>query len=323
MQLNIREKREVKKIYILLAITVLVTAIFVGIGLNSSNASYLLSKRIPKVAAIVISGGCIAFASIIFQTITNNRILTPSILGIDSLYVLLQTSVVFLLGSSSVIMSDGNINFIITIASMLLFSSLMYKFIFKKGSKNIFTLLLVGVVCGTLFESLTTFMQVLIDPVEFQMVQDKMQASFNNINTDLLFISSIVIIICIGYVYDYLKILDVMALGRDEAINLGVDYDKIVKKMLIVVVLLTSVATALVGPITFLGLLVVNIARQLISSYKHSVLGVATILISVVALIGGQLLVEQLMNFGVSVSVIINFVGGIYFIYLVMKERNR
>ena len=267
--------------------------------------------------------GAIGFSSLIFQTVTNNRILTPSILGIDSLYVLLQTSVVFLLGSSSVIMSDGNINFIITIASMLLFSSLMYKFIFKKGSKNIFTLLLVGVVCGTLFESLTTFMQVLIDPVEFQMVQDKMQASFNNINTDLLFISSIVIIICIGYVYDYLKILDVMALGRDEAINLGVDYDKIVKKMLIVVVLLTSVATALVGPITFLGLLVVNIARQLISSYKHSVLGVATILISVVALIGGQLLVEQLMNFGVSVSVIINFVGGIYFIYLVMKERNR
>ena len=166
-------------------------------------------------------------------------------------------------------------------------------------------------------------MQVLIDPVEFQMVQDKMQASFNNINTDLLFISSIVIILCIGYAYDYLKILDVMSLGRDAAINLGIDYDKIVKKMLIIVVILTSVATALVGPITFLGLLVVNIARQVISSYKHSILGVATILISIVSLVGGQLVVEQLMNFGVSVSIIINFVGGIYFIYLVMKERNR
>ena len=315
--------KDKKSIFILSILALVLICSFLFIGVNSINFKYALYRRIPKIYAMILTGGCIAFASIIFQTITNNRILTPSILGIDSLYVLLQTSVVFLLGSSSVIMSDGNINFIITIASMLLFSSLMYKFIFKKGSKNIFTLLLVGVVCGTLFESLTTFMQVLIDPVEFQMVQDKMQASFNNINTDLLFISSIVIIICIGYVYDYLKILDVMALGRDEAINLGVDYDKIVKKMLIVVVLLTSVATALVGPITFLGLLVVNIARQLISSYKHSVLGVATILISVVALIGGQLLVEQLMNFGVSVSVIINFVGGIYFIYLVMKERNR
>ena len=315
--------KDKRSIIILSLLALVLIGTFLLINVNSANIRYAMYRRIPKIYAMILTGGAIGFSSLIFQTVTNNRILTPSILGIDSLYVLLQTSVVFLLGSSSVIISNGNINFIITIVAMLIFSSLIYKFIFKKGSKNIFTLLLVGVVCGTLFESLTTFMQVLIDPVEFQVVQDKMQASFNNINTDLLFISSVVIIICIGYVYDYLKILDVMALGRDEAINLGVDYDKMVKKILIVVVLLTSVATALVGPITFLGLLVVNIARQLIVTYKHSVLGISTILISVIALIGGQLLVEQLMDFGVSVSVIINFIGGIYFIYLVMKERNR
>ena len=315
--------KDKRSIIILSALVLVLVSSFLFIGVNSINFKYALYRRIPKVYAMILTGGAIGFSSLIFQTVTNNRILTPSILGIDSLYVLIQTTVVFLLGSSSVIMSNGNINFIIAIVSMLLFSSLIYKFIFKKGSKNIFTLLLVGVVCGTLFGSLTTFMQVLIDPVEFQVVQDKMQASFNNINTDLLFISSVVIIVCIGYVYDYLKILDVMALGRDEAINLGVDYDKMVKKILVVVVLLTSVATALVGPITFLGLLVVNIARQLITTYKHSVLGITTILISAIALIGGQLLVEQLMDFGVSVSIIINFIGGIYFIYLVMKERNR
>lgn len=315
--------KDKKSIFILSILTLVLVVAFLFIGVNNVNFKYALYRRIPKIYAIILTGGAIGFSSLIFQTVTNNRILTPSILGIDSLYVLLQTSVVFLLGSSSVIISNGNINFIITISAMILFSSLIYKFIFKKSSKNIFTLLLVGVVCGTLFESLTTFMQVLIDPVEFQVVQDKMQASFNNVNTDLLFISSIVIIICMGYVYDYLKILDVMSLGREQAINLGVDYDRVMKKMLVVIVLLTSVATALVGPITFLGLLVVNISRQLISSYKHSMLGIATILISVIALIGGQLLVEQLMDFGVSVSVIINFIGGIYFIYLVMKERNR
>ena len=315
--------KDKRSIIILSLLALVLIGTFLLINVNSANIRYAMYRRIPKIYAMILTGGAIGFSSLIFQTVTNNRILTPSILGIDSLYVLLQTSVVFLLGSSSVIISNGNINFIITIVAMLIFSSLIYKFIFKKGSKNIFTLLLVGVVCGTLFESLTTFMQVLIDPVEFQVVQDKMQASFNNINTELLFISSIIIILCIGFAYDYLKVLDVMALGRDEAINLGVDYDKMVKKMLVIVVVLTSVATALVGPITFLGLLVVNIARQLIITYKHNILGVATILISIVALIGGQLLVEHLMDFGVSVSIIINFVGGIYFIYLVMKERNR
>ena len=128
--------KDKKSIFILSILALVLICSFLFIGVNSINFKYALYRRIPKIYAMILTGGAIGFSSLIFQTVTNNRILTPSILGIDSLYVLLQTSVVFLLGSSSVIMSDGNINFIITIASMLLFSSLMYKFIFKKGSKK-------------------------------------------------------------------------------------------------------------------------------------------------------------------------------------------
>ncbi len=359
-----------KKIIILTIVAVTLMGLFLSIGVNSANYQYVMYRRIPKIIAMILTGSAIGFSSLIFQTVTNNRILTPSILGLDSLYVLLQTTIVFLLGSSSVFITNGNINFIITIVVTIAFSALLYKFVFRKGTKNIFTILLIGVICGTLFESLTNFMQVLIDPTEFLAVQDKMMASFNNVNTDILFLSSIVIIISIAYCYDIIKVLDVipteflavqdkmmasfnnvntdilflssiviiisiaycydiikvldvMSLGRDEAISLGVDYDKMSKKILVVVVILTSVSTALVGPITFLGLLVVNIARQMVKSYKHEILGVITIILSIIALVGGQLIVEQLMNFGTSVSVIINFIGGIYFIYLVMKERNR
>ena len=303
-----------------IAATILV-AIFLFIGLNANNFDYALSRRIPKIIAMILVGISIGFSSLVFQTITNNRILTPSILGLDSLYVLLQTTLIFILGSGSGVVNGKNANFVISIVIMIIFSSLIYKFIFRKNSSNIFSLLLIGVICGTLFESLTTFMQVLIDPLEFQMVQDKMMASFNNINTEILLISTVVIALCIVFSMDFLKILDVMSLGRDEAINLGVDYDKVTKKMLVVIVILTSVSTALVGPITFLGLLVVNIARQLVKTYKHSELGIATGFISVIALIGGQLIVERILNYGMTIGVIINFIGGIYFIYLVMKER--
>ena len=312
-----------KKLIILTIIAVALIGLFLSIGVNSANYQYAMYRRIPKIIAMILTGSAIGFSSLIFQTVTNNRILTPSILGLDSLYVLLQTTIVFLLGSSSVLITNGNINFIITIVVTIAFSALLYRFVFRKGTKNIFTILLIGVICGTLFESLTSFMQILIDPTEFLTVQDKMMASFNNINTDILLLASMVIIISIAYCYDVVKVLDVMSLGRDEAISLGVDYDKMSKKILVIVVVLTSVSTAVVGPIAFLGLLVVNITRQMIKSYKHEVLGVATIIISIIALIGGQLIVEQLMNFGTSVSVIINFIGGIYFIYLVMKERNR
>ena len=130
---------------------------------------------------------------------------------------------------------------------------------------------------------------------------------------------------CITFIYSFkfMKVLDVMGLGREHAINLGVEYDKIVKRMLLVVVVLTATATALVGPITFLGLLVVNIARYMMHTYKHSVLSLTTLLISIVALVGGQFLVEHVLDFGVSVGILINFVGGIYFIYLLMKGRTQ
>lgn len=310
-----------KTIYFLGFFALMFVVLFLTLGLNEINFTYALSRRIPKIIAMMLVGISIGYSSLIFQTITNNRILTPSILGLDSLYVLLQTALIFILGSGSGIVSGKHTNFILSIIVMTLFSSLIYKFLFSKNSNNIFSLLLIGVVCGTFFESLTTFMQVLIDPLEFQMVQDKMMASFNNINTEILLVSTIVIVLSIVYSTDFLKILDVMSLGRDEAISLGVDYDQIVKKMLLVIVILTSVSTALVGPITFLGLLVVNIGRQIIKTYSHRELAIGIGCISIIALVGGQLIVEQIMNYGMTISVIVNFFGGVYFIYLVLKER--
>ena len=113
-------------------------------------------------------------------------------------------------------------------------------------------------------------MQVLIDPNEFQIMQNKMFASFNNVNTDLLFICIYINVWHIVYFMRFIKYLDVMSLGREQAVNLGVDYDYVTKRGAVVVVtILISIATALVGPITFLGLLVANVAYQFIHSYKH------------------------------------------------------
>jgi len=122
-----------------------------------------------------------------------------------------------------------------------------------------------------------------------------------------------------AYFMLYTKYLDVIAMGRDHAVNLGVDYDRVVKRLLIVVAVLISIATALVGPITFLGLLVANVAYQLMRTYRHTLLIPAAVLISIVALVGGQLLVERVFTFSTTLSVIINLVGGVYFIYLLLK----
>lgn len=314
-----KHKRDNKKLIFLLVLTIVCIGLFLFQGLNAKNFDYNMSRRIPKVIAICLTGTSIAVSSMLFQTVTNNRILTPSILGLDSLYNFGQTLCIFAFGVNSIMMTDKKVNFFASVFIMLLGTIILYKLVFKKGS-NIFTLLLVGTVVGTLFRSMSSFMSVLIDPNDFIVLQSKMFASFNNVNTDILWIV-VVFVLCIGYfIYKDMSKLDVMLLGREQAINLGVDHDKISKKLLLIVALLVSVSTALVGPITFLGLLVVNLSYHLFSTYKHSYLIAGASLLSMTALVGGQFIVERILNFSSTVSIIINFIGGIYFIYLLMKE---
>lgn len=301
-----------------IAIVSVLLYVFFDVG---ANIGYVLPRRTLKVLAMIITGASIAFSTVVFQTITNNRILTPSIMGLDSLYLLIQTVVIFLFGSQTVMMVDNTMHFLITVGLMVLFSALLFKILFKNEGRNIYFLLLMGIIFGTLFQSLSSFMQVLIDPNEFQIVQDKMFASFNNIHTDLLWISSLVIFIVSIYFVKFMKYLDVLALGREQAINLGVNYDHVVKRLLIVVAILISAATALVGPITFLGLLVVNVTYEFLKTHQHKFLIIAAIFISVIALVGGQFIVERVFTFSTPLSVIINFIGGIYFIYLLLKEN--
>jgi iron complex transport system permease protein len=299
------------------AITLISIFLFYQTG---GNWDYILPRRITKILAIVLTGYSIAVSTVIFQTITNNRILTPSILGLDSLYLLVQTVIIFVLGSMNAAVMNPNINFILSIVFMVLFTSILYKILFEKeGNNNIYFLLLVGLIFGTFFQSISSFMQVLIDPNEFLIVKDKMFASFNNVQVELLVFAGVLVILLSLYLFRFFKYLDVLGLGRDEAVNLGVPYDRVVKQLLIIVAIFISISTALVGPITFLGLLVVNIAYEMFKTYKHSYLLVGSSLISIVVLVGGLLLVERLFTFSTTLSVIINFIGGTYFLYLLLK----
>ncbi|GAA0499612.1 petrobactin ABC transporter permease YclO [Salinibacillus aidingensis] len=310
------------KISVLTGLSAILILVFLFTDI-SGNWSYILSRRITKLAAIILTGAAIAFSTVVFQTITNNRILTPSILGLDSLYMLIQTFLIFAFGSMKLTMLNQNMNFLLSVGLMIAFAGLLYKLLFKGEQQNIYFLLLIGLVIGTLFESLSTFMQVLLDPNEFMVVQDRMFASFNNVNDELLIISSIGLAAITLYALKFLKYLDVLSLGRDQAVNLGVNYDYVIKRLLIIIAVMVSVSTALVGPITFLGLLVANVAHEFMRTYRHHYLILGAVLISFVALIGGQLLVERVFTFSTTLSVIVNFVGGVYFIYLLLKESKK
>ncbi|EAL5637283.1 iron ABC transporter permease [Campylobacter coli] len=306
-----------KKILILAFLTLIMALVFVFAGLKDFD-EYALKNRFLQIAAIVIVAICIAISTVIFQTLCNNKILTPAIIGLDSLYMLLQSALVFSLGSANLSVYRNDINFLITLACMVVFSLGLYKILFS-SDKSIYLIMLLGLIFGTLFSTLSSFFEILIDPDEFMIIQGRMFASFDNVTFDVLALAYIVTLLSFIWIFRYMKFLDPLSLGKDLSINLGINYQKISKHLMIIIAILTSISTALVGPITFLGLLVVNITYELFKTAKHSILLLACILISILALLGGVFFVSRIFDYNTTISVIINFLGGIYFIYLVLK----
>src|SRR5699024_9087053 len=117
----------------------------------TGNIGCMLPKRINEGVAIIVRGGAIAVSTTIFMTITNNRILTPSVMGLDSLYMLMQTVMLFLLGSNSLVMMNTNANYLISIFAMVIISILFLRLLFRGAGNNIYYLLLVGMTMGTFF----------------------------------------------------------------------------------------------------------------------------------------------------------------------------
>lgn len=295
-------------------------AFFVAHNLGNSW-EFALRIRFTQIAAMLIVSCCVAYSSVAFQTLTSNRILTPSIMGFESVYLLLQTFLVYLYGDVTYSVINHLDNFLLSILCMIGFAFMLYFFIFRKGVDNIFLLVLIGLVLGTLFNSISSFFQLIIDPNDFFMVQSKMFASFSNINDALLGYSAIILTVTLGIGFQQAKFLDLIALGKDKSRSLGLNYNKKVQLFLVLIAIMVSISTALIGPIIFLGILVANLTYELIKTYQHRVIIGACCLVTANIMIGGHFISERILDLSTPISTIINFIGGIYFLYLILRMK--
>jgi iron complex transport system permease protein len=280
----------------------------------------IINRKSVQLIAMIVSAILIASTSLVFQTLTNNRILTPSLIGFDAIFVTIQTLIIFMFTSSSLLYRNMYINFFVSAGLMILISLLMYTFILRKNKNNIIFLLLVGMILSTLSRSLATFLQTIINPDEFQSVVIRTEVSVSNMNTSIIYIAVPIMIIILTLIFRERKQLDVMSLGESQAIGLGVNYQQKMSLHLIYIAVAMSVATAMIGPISFLGLIAVNAAREMLKTYKHLPLFILSSLIAITFLVLGQTIIVE-TGYVTTVTVLMSLVGGIYMIYLVLKEN--
>ncbi|RKS87644.1 iron complex transport system permease protein [Orbus hercynius] len=308
-----------QRIGILLLFALIIMAVFMTINLGH-NLHYILVRRGYILFTMVIVAFAASIATVLFQSVTHNRILTPSLMGFEALFILIQTIIVFFYNETSSYWLFSIIKFMGESCLLVAFSVLLYRWLFASVNFNINLVLMIGIVLGTLFRSASTLLQRLLDPNEFSILQSRMFATFTKATPELIWFSAVIIFLFGFVLWRKRYVFDVLALGRAQAINLGIDYRRMVTTTLLLISILVAVSTALVGPLTFLGLMVANLAYLMAGSSQHRYLLPTAFLLAVIALVGGQLILEYGLNMAGSLSVVLEFIGGIFFIYLVLKR---
>lgn len=308
-----------KRVWLLLSIALICIIFFMTFNLKG-NIRYILTHRMWIVLTMILVAFSAATSTLLFQTVTHNRILTPSIMGFESLFVLIQTIVIFFIDVQGIPYIGIMGKFIVESLLLILFSLLLYKGLFTKFKQNLHLVLLIGIILGTLFRSFANLLQRLMTPTEFAVLQSRIFATFTRADP-ILIIFSFIIAICIGLFLWRMRFqFDVLALGRDNAINLGVNYHQSVTIILLLVSILVAISTALVGPFTFFGLLIANLAYSISRSSQHRFLLPTAFLLGVIFLVGGQMFLEHVLNMVGVITVVIEFIGGSLFIFLLLKK---
>ena len=302
----------------LLVFALALTFLFLGANFDFD---YVIPKRLARLAAIVIGGVCVAVSSIVFQTIAGNRILTPAVMGYEAVYLLLQSLLILAMGMHSVLLLGQSGNFVVSIALMLTYSWAIHYWLFRDGKNNVYFLLLLGFVLTMVIATFTQFIQLRISPGEFAILQGFSQASFNKAQPAQLLTSALLVGAACVAVLKTLPALDVLALGREQAISLGIDYRRMVQLQLALIAVLVAVSTSLLGPTAFMGIFVANTSYALARTARHRVILPLGCAIAIAIFLAAQLLVEHVFNYRTTVGILVNLVCGAYFLALMVRTR--
>ena len=312
--------RSVVTRYGLWGLVLILGTAFVLLG-SGFDVEYVIPKRLTRLATMGIAGVCIAYSSVIFQTIASSRILTPAIMGYEAVYLLFQALLILVLGTQSLMLLGRNGNVLLSILLMLAYSCLIHRWLFRDGRSNVYLLLLLGLVLSMVMGTFTQFIQLKISPGEFSIFQGFNYASFNKAQPGQVIYSGLLVAVVCLIAQRTLPVLDVLSLGRDQVISLGVDYQRSVRVQLALIAVLVAVSTSLVGPTAFMGVFVANITYALARSSRHRVTLPMSCAIAIGIFIIAQYLVEQMFNYNTSVSILINLVCGVYFLALMVRTR--
>ncbi|MEU8758893.1 iron chelate uptake ABC transporter family permease subunit [Streptomyces sp. NPDC048659] len=283
------------------------------------DLAFALDRRLTLLGAMTVAAFAHAVGTVVFQTVTGNRILTPSIMGFDSVYTLTQTLMVFVLGGSALAATDGLPKLLAQTLLMVAFTTLLFGRLFSRGG-NLHVLLLVGVVLGLAFGSLSVFLQRMLSTAEFDVLSARLFMRLSTVEATHLPLAALVCLGAGGVIWARRHHLDTLLLGREAATGLGVAHRRELLTMLGLVSVLVAMSTALAGPMTFFGFVVATLAYRVAGTHRHAVVLPMAFLLGLLTLVTGQFIMEHVFYAAGMLTVVIEFLGGAVFLVHLLRK---
>ncbi|MCK2033841.1 MULTISPECIES: iron chelate uptake ABC transporter family permease subunit [unclassified Microbacterium] len=280
----------------------------------------IAQHRATAVVVMALVAVAQAVATVSFQTVTNNRIITPSIMGFESLYRVVQTTTVYLFGVAGLVAIQGVGQFALQVLIMVGLAVVLYGWLLSGRYGNLQIMLLVGIVIGGGLGAIATFMQRLLTPSEFDVLAARLFGNVSNADPSYLPLAVPLVIAASALLWLRSRRLNVLALGPDAARSLGLDHRREQFLVLTLVAVLMATSTALVGPMTFLGFLVATLAYQFADTHDHRLIFPVAVLTAFSILAGAYFVMKNVFYAQGMVSILIEIVGGTVFLIVILRK---
>jgi len=325
-----RSKKEKTRYWILLSL-------FIGLGLiatlglllynnpvpvDSPSFIPVVKRRLVAIVAMFIAALCHSFSTVAFQSVTSNRIITPSLLGYESLYSFIQTSTLFFFGAGALVGFTGTGAFFFQVSLMVFMSLILYGWLLSGKYGNLHLMLLVGIIIGSGLNSASGFMRRMLAPSEFDLLQSRLIGSVNNADAEYFPIVIPLVLLTVLCLYFFSRKLNVLSLGKDVATSFGVKYQASIIYTLVLIAVLMSISTSLIGPLTFFGFLVAMLSYQAAPTYDHRYVFPMAFAIGFSILTSAYFLLYHVFHAQTVVSVIIELFGGLIFLIVILRKRS-
>jgi iron complex transport system permease protein len=281
---------------------------------NSVEYRVVFQLRLPRILMAALTGMALSVSGAVLQGIFRNPLVGPSMIGVSSGASFGAVSAILMsLGAISVMA----FSFVGGILSLLFTLSIAG----KVGSKNILSIILGGIVTGALFTALVSVVTFIADPRDtLPVIVYWLMGSFSGATTYKVLLLGAICLICFIIIFKSRYVINLLALGDEEAYALGVDVVRLRILFLALTTLMTAAAVSVSGTIAWVGLVVPHIAR-LITGPDYRSLVVTSALIGAIYLVIADTLV-RISPFGeVPIGILSALVGAPVLAYLIHTRK--